>query len=147
MSRREDIDNAVWGDEDWIGLSPEAKLLYRDETTVERFMGYADEATEARASEVEKARKRAVSQRGEHFSKPGEPRWFSGTLELILHALEQHGCTVRWSAHQGRGSAQCPAHDDRDPSLSLKECDDSKVLIHCFAGCDTERRTWSRATV
>ena len=33
-------------------------------------------------------------------------------------------------------TAQCPAHDDRSPSLSIRECDDGKVLIHCFTGCD-----------
>ena len=37
----------------------------------------------------------------------------------------------------GKGfKARCPAHPDRSPSLSLKECDDGRVLIHCFAGCE-----------
>jgi hypothetical protein len=31
--------------------------------------------------------------------------------------------------------ALCPAHGDKTPSLSLKEGDDGRVLIHCFAGC------------
>ena len=30
--------------------------------------------------------------------------------------------------------ARCPAHDDRSPSLSVREIDD-RILIHCFAGC------------
>ena len=30
--------------------------------------------------------------------------------------------------------ACCPAHDDRNPSLSIREAED-RVLIHCFAGC------------
>lgn len=34
--------------------------------------------------------------------------------------------------------ARCPAHDDRDPSLSISEGDDGRVLVHCFAGCDPE---------
>lgn len=29
----------------------------------------------------------------------------------------------------------CPAHDDRNPSLSVKEADDGRVLLNCFAGC------------
>jgi len=33
--------------------------------------------------------------------------------------------------------ACCPAHDDKTPSLSLTELDDGRVLIKCFAGCDT----------
>jgi|TARA_R100000501_G_C2536759_1_gene57330 hypothetical protein len=35
----------------------------------------------------------------------------------------------------GRWMARCPAHDDRTPSLSIKECDDGRLLMHCFAGC------------
>jgi hypothetical protein len=33
--------------------------------------------------------------------------------------------------------ARCPAHDDRNPSLSIKEAEDGKVLVHCHAGCAT----------
>lgn len=31
--------------------------------------------------------------------------------------------------------ARCPAHDDRSPSLSIKELPDGRVLVHCHAGC------------
>lgn len=31
--------------------------------------------------------------------------------------------------------ARCPAHEDRSPSLSIKETQDGKVLLHCFGGC------------
>lgn len=41
----------------------------------------------------------------------------------------------------GKWKACCPAHDDRDPSLSIREADDGKVLLHCWAGCDTESIT------
>ena len=30
----------------------------------------------------------------------------------------------------------CPAHEDRNPSLSLSEGNDGRVLIHCHAGCE-----------
>lgn len=36
----------------------------------------------------------------------------------------------------GRWQARCPAHDDRGPSLSIRELDDGRVLVHCFAGCE-----------
>ncbi len=29
----------------------------------------------------------------------------------------------------------CPAHDDKRPSLSIKEADDGKVLLKCWTGC------------
>jgi len=34
----------------------------------------------------------------------------------------------------GKWLARCPAHDDRSPSLSIKDTGDA-TLIHCFAGC------------
>jgi hypothetical protein len=43
----------------------------------------------------------------------------------------------RWNAAANRGSARCPCHDDRLPSLSLRDGDEpGRVLVHCFAGCD-----------
>lgn len=40
------------------------------------------------------------------------------------------------TAHHHAWTARCPAHDDRGPSLSIRETDDGRVLVHCFAGCD-----------
>ena len=34
----------------------------------------------------------------------------------------------------GQYSARCPAHEDKSPSLSIRETDD-RLLLHCFAGC------------
>lgn len=38
----------------------------------------------------------------------------------------------------GNGSwiACCPAHADKSPSMTVREMDDGRVLVHCFAGCD-----------
>lgn len=33
--------------------------------------------------------------------------------------------------------ALCPAHEDRRPSLSIRDAGD-KTLIYCHAGCDAE---------
>ena len=38
--------------------------------------------------------------------------------------------------HGGYGLAFCPVHANRrTPALSLKDGDDGKLLVHCFAGC------------
>lgn len=39
----------------------------------------------------------------------------------------------RW--HGGHGTARCPAHDDRRPSLSLRDGRDGRLLAYCHAGC------------
>lgn len=33
--------------------------------------------------------------------------------------------------------ARCPAHDDKRPSLSVRETGDGRVLLNCWAGCAT----------
>ena len=40
----------------------------------------------------------------------------------------------RWTS--GGGMCRCPAHDDVTPSLSVRP-GRSRLLLHCFAGCDT----------
>ena len=35
----------------------------------------------------------------------------------------------------GRWMAKCPSHEDRSPSLSIRETSDGTILIRCFAGC------------
>jgi hypothetical protein len=37
-----------------------------------------------------------------------------------------------------RWLACCPAHDDKRPSLSIREIDGDRVLVHCWAGCSVE---------
>ena len=34
-------------------------------------------------------------------------------------------------------AARCPAHDDDQPSLSVREGDGGRVLVNCHAGCET----------
>ena len=38
------------------------------------------------------------------------------------------------STGKDRWLARCPSHDDKTPSLAIREVDD-RVLLHCFAGC------------
>jgi hypothetical protein len=51
-------------------------------------------------------------------------------MSQLLSRLDgvRHTATGRWLA-------RCPSHDDRSPSLSIRELDDGRTLLHCFAGC------------
>lgn len=42
------------------------------------------------------------------------------------------------SRGEGRWVARCPAHEDRTPSLSVREVEDGMIILHCFAGCSAE---------
>ena len=39
----------------------------------------------------------------------------------------------------GRYTARCPSHDDKGPSLAIRELDDGRILLHCFAGCSVHQ--------
>lgn len=56
--------------------------------------------------------------------QPIEPK-----TELLLSRLSGIKNTGR-----NKWLALCPAHDDRSPSLAIKQIDD-RILIRCFAGC------------
>ncbi len=53
------------------------------------------------------------------------------SAETILQCLDK----VRETGPD-KWLARCPAHDDKSPSLSIREADDSTVLLKCFAGCN-----------
>lgn len=53
------------------------------------------------------------------------------TADAITSRLEGLRRTGR-----DRWAARCPAHKDRGPSLSVRELEDGRVLLHCFAGCE-----------
>jgi hypothetical protein len=52
------------------------------------------------------------------------------TADTLLSRLDKTKTTG-----PGRWVACCPAHQDKRPSLHIKECDDGRVLVHCFTGC------------
>ena len=51
------------------------------------------------------------------------------TAEAVARALGGRKAGAAWMA-------RCPAHDDRDPSLSIMDAGDGKVLVRCHAGCE-----------
>jgi putative DNA primase/helicase len=52
--------------------------------------------------------------------------------EVIAQSLGGRKAGCGWTA-------PCPAHDDRTPSLSIRDAEDGKILVHCHAGCDQEQ--------
>lgn len=54
------------------------------------------------------------------------------SVEKLLSSLKK----VRRNG-QGSWMACCPNHQDKTASLSIKDLDDGRIIINCFAGCDT----------
>lgn len=54
------------------------------------------------------------------------------SIDTLLGRLEK----VRATGND-QWVARCPAHEDLSPSLSIKDCGDGRILMHCFAGCET----------
>jgi hypothetical protein len=51
------------------------------------------------------------------------------TAEQIAERMQARRTGTR------RWIAKCPAHADKTPSLSIKEGNDGRSLVHCHAGC------------
>jgi hypothetical protein len=51
------------------------------------------------------------------------------SLDALLSRL------TKVKGRNGSYTACCPAHDDKSPSLAIRE-EDGKVLLHCFGGCE-----------
>jgi hypothetical protein len=52
------------------------------------------------------------------------------SVEILLNQLEK----VRKTG-ASKWLACCPSHDDNDPSLSVTELPDGRILVYCFTGC------------
>jgi hypothetical protein len=68
------------------------------------------------------------------FSVPRAPAPAARTstpLDRLVQKIDTKRSGNNWTA-------KCPAHEDRHASLSINEGAESRVLIKCHAGCDTE---------
>ena len=54
------------------------------------------------------------------------------TAEDIANVLGGRRAGASWMA-------RCPAHNDREPSLSIRQAEDDTVLVRCHAGCEQAR--------
>ena len=57
-------------------------------------------------------------------------------FDRLVDQLRRDGFKVT-QTRDGQASAQCPAHEDRAPSLSLTRIE-GQALVHCHAGCQTD---------
>ncbi len=53
-------------------------------------------------------------------------------IDNILSRLE------KVKARNGAYTACCPAHTDKSPSLAIRELDDGRILLKCFADCSVQ---------
>jgi len=53
-------------------------------------------------------------------------------IENILNRLE------KVKGRNGAYTACCPAHTDKSPSLAIRELDDGRILLKCFADCSVQ---------
>lgn len=60
------------------------------------------------------------------------PHLSESPVDRLLARLERVKTTG-----PGRWNARCPAHNDKSPSLAIRELGDGRVLLHCFTGCST----------
>jgi hypothetical protein len=54
------------------------------------------------------------------------------SLETILSRL------TKVKGRNNSYTACCPAHNDRNPSLAIRETEDGRILLKCFSGCSAE---------
>jgi len=70
--------------------------------------------------------------RGQGFkSKSIQLNYNQNPMDLLLSRLNG----VKQTS-PGKYVANCPGHDDRSPSLAIREGDNGAVLLKCWAGCD-----------
>ena len=55
-------------------------------------------------------------------------------LEVLLSRLDKVE-KLTPGAHQARYKACCPAHDDKNPSLSITLANSGAILLKCWSGC------------
>lgn len=55
------------------------------------------------------------------------------SADIVLQHLQKVKRT-----RPGNWLACCPGHEDKTASLSIRELDDGRILVHCFAGCSVE---------
>ncbi|QSA98616.1 hypothetical protein [Methylococcus sp. EFPC2] len=88
----------------------------------------------------ETQRPRPVRQPDEATFQNRRPK-FTTTSSPIGNLLSRLDGVRQTDREDRKFLARCPAHDDRSPSLGIRETDDGRVLLKCWAGCSFEQIT------
>lgn len=68
------------------------------------------------------------------------------SAEDLAEALNRRGGWKRKAPRKRQGfMAICPNHNDKNPSLSVRETDGGRILLHCFSTVCTDRKQVYRA--
>lgn len=51
------------------------------------------------------------------------------SIDRLLNTL------TKVKGRKGAWTASCPAHEDKSPSLAIRQTEDGRILLHCFGGC------------
>ncbi|QIG49449.1 hypothetical protein G5V57_18040 [Nordella sp. HKS 07] len=54
---------------------------------------------------------------------------------MCAMSAEAIASALAWRKVSASSMAQCPAHDDREPSLAIRSAGNGKVLVRCHADC------------
>ncbi|MBM4041585.1 MAG: hypothetical protein FJ290_24050 [Planctomycetes bacterium] len=60
-------------------------------------------------------------------------------VRAVPDALRQRGCEPKQTGGEHQWEARCPAHEDGKASLAVSVGSAGRVLLHCYAGCPTEK--------
>jgi len=70
------------------------------------------------------------------------PAMYQLVVRLLHDHAERNGRTLpRRHSDEEAWQAGCPAHDDTEPSLSIRLGDERAVVLYCHAGCSAEEVT------
>lgn len=71
--------------------------------------------------------------RGQGIAKQNRPTHYTADAPPIQKLLPRLGRVKKTGPD--RWQALCPAHDDKTPSLSIRELPDGTLLLKCWSGC------------
>ncbi|MDQ3730281.1 MAG: hypothetical protein M3355_11915 [Actinomycetota bacterium] len=115
----------------------ELELICRNEVKVDNALKLADLIVAEGRRAWERAGEDLIRRNGRNYDDPSKPRLYGDAFRTWVEALHRAGVEVpNGPPSSGHYMVRCPAHDDRDPSLSWKETASGSISFKCWAGCE-----------